>query len=55
VVAPTLRAMTVTRVADFTLALAGLLLAITVLVTRRGSRPARAAGARRGVRPSTEP
>ena len=34
-VAPTLRAMTVTKVADFTLALAGLLLAITALITHR--------------------
>jgi hypothetical protein len=55
VVAPTLRAMTVTKVADFTLALAGVLSAVVVLVTRRGSRPPRAVGARRAVRPSTEP
>ena len=54
-VAPTLRAMTVTKVADFTLALAGVLLAVTVLVTRHGSRPPRALEARRAVRPSTEP
>ena len=54
-VAPTLRAMMVTKVADFTLALAGVLLAITVLVTRRDGRPPRAVGARRTVRPSTEP
>jgi len=54
-VAPTLRAMTVTKVADFTLALAGLLLAITVLARWRSRRPLRAAGARRAVRPSTEP
>lgn len=35
-VAPTLKAMTVTKVADLTLALTGLALATTVVVTRRG-------------------
>jgi hypothetical protein len=34
-VAPTLKAMTVTKVADLALALTGLALAITVVVTRR--------------------
>ena len=41
-VAPTLSAMTVTKVADLTLALTGIALAITVVVARRrtrGSRP----------------
>ena len=39
-VAPTLRAMTATKVADVTLALTGLLLAITVLVRHHKSTPA---------------
>ena len=34
-VAPTLKAMTVTKVADFTLALTGIALTMAVLVTRR--------------------
>ena len=38
-VAPTLKAMTVTKVADLTLALTGIALAITVFVTRRRTRP----------------
>jgi uncharacterized membrane protein len=38
-VAPTLKAMTVTKVADFVLALAGIALAIAVVVTRRRTRP----------------
>ena len=37
-VAPTLSAMTVTKVADLTLALTGIALAITVVVTRRRTR-----------------
>ena len=37
-VAPTLKAMTVTKVADLTLALTGLALAITLVVTRRRTR-----------------
>ena len=40
-VAPTLRAMTVTKVADLTLALTGIALAITVAVTRRRTRASR--------------
>jgi hypothetical protein len=40
-VAPTLRAMTVTKVADLTLALTGIALAITVVVTRRRTRASR--------------
>ena len=40
-VAPTLRAMTVTKVADLTLALTGIALAITVVVTRRPTRASR--------------
>jgi hypothetical protein len=44
-VAPTLRAMAVTRIADFTLALAGIALGITVLVTRRRTGISRPAGA----------
>lgn len=40
-VAPTLRAMTVTKVADFTLAVTGIALAITVVVTRRHARASR--------------
>jgi hypothetical protein len=41
-VAPTLKAMTVTKVADLTLALTGIALALTVVATRRrtsASRP----------------
>ena len=44
-VAPTLKAMTVTKVADLTIALAGIALAIAVVVVRRrtsASRPAAA-------------
>jgi hypothetical protein len=41
-VAPTLKAMTVTKAADLTLALAGLLLAVTVLLTQRQTRATRA-------------
>ena len=44
-VAPTLNAMTVTKVADFTLALAGVTFAVTVLVTRRRLRSTRPAAA----------
>ena len=40
-VAPTLKAMTVTKVADLTLALTGLALAITLVVTRRRTRASR--------------
>ena len=40
-VAPTLGAMTVTKVADFTVALTGIALAITVVVTRRRTRATR--------------
>ena len=40
-VAPTLRAMTVTKVADLTLALTGIALATTVVVTRRRTRASR--------------
>ena len=40
-VAPTLKAMTVTKVADFTLALTGIALAITMVVTRRRTRASR--------------
>ncbi len=41
-VAPTLKAMTVTKVADFTLALTGVALALTVIVGRRRSPESRA-------------
>lgn len=44
-VAPTLKAMTVTKVIDFTLALTGMALSITVLVTRRRVRSSRAVAA----------
>ena len=44
-VAPTLKAMTVTKVADFTLALTGIALAITVVVTRRRTKASRAVAA----------
>ncbi|MDX6413813.1 MAG: hypothetical protein QOH23_1223 [Gaiellaceae bacterium] len=44
-VAPTLRAMTVTKVADFTLALIGVALAITVVATQRRTRASRAVAA----------
>ena len=40
-VAPTLRAMTVTKAADLTLALTGIALAITVVVTRRRTKASR--------------
>lgn len=40
-VAPTLKAMTVTKTADLALALTGVALAITVVVTRRRRRAAR--------------
>jgi len=40
-VAPTLRAMTVTKVADLSLALTGVALATTVVVTRRRMRASR--------------
>ena len=40
-VAPTLKAMTVTKVADFTLALTGIALAMTVVVSRRRRRASR--------------
>ena len=40
-VAPTLKAMTVTKVADLTLALIGVALAITVIVARRRMRASR--------------
>ena len=40
-VAPTLRAMTVTKVADLTLALTGIALAIAVVVTRRRTKASR--------------
>jgi hypothetical protein len=42
-VAPTLKAMTVTKVADFTLALIGIAVAITVVARRRRARTSRAA------------
>jgi hypothetical protein len=45
VVAPTLRAMTVTKVADLALALTGIALAMMVVVTRRRTRAARPASA----------
>ena len=41
-VAPTLKAMTVTKVADLTLALTGIVLAVAVVVTRRRTRASRA-------------
>ena len=44
-VAPTLKAMTVTKVADLTLALTGIVLAITVVVARLRSRASRPAAA----------
>lgn len=44
-VAPTLKAMPVTKVADFVLALIGIALAITVVVTRRRARSSRAVAA----------
>jgi hypothetical protein len=44
-VAPTLRAMTVTKVADFTLALAGIAIAIAALLTRRRMKSTRPAAA----------
>jgi hypothetical protein len=44
-VAPTLNAMTVTKVADFTLALAGTAFAVAVLVARRRMRSTRTAAA----------
>jgi len=44
-VAPTLKAMTVTKVADLTLALTGIALAITVVVTRRRTKASRAVAA----------
>jgi hypothetical protein len=40
-VAPTLKAMTVTKVADLTLALTGIALALTVVITRRRTRTSR--------------
>jgi hypothetical protein len=40
-VAPTLKAMTVTKAADLTLALTGIALAVTVVVTRRRTRASR--------------
>jgi hypothetical protein len=43
--APTLNAMTVTKVADLTLALTGIALGITVVVTRRRTRTSRAIAA----------
>lgn len=42
-VAPTLKAMTVTKVTDFTLALVGIAFAVTVAVTRRRTRTSPAA------------
>jgi hypothetical protein len=45
VVAPTLKAMTVTKVADFTLALAGTAFAVAVLVGRRRMKSTRTAAA----------
>ena len=48
-VAPTLKAMTVTKVADLTLALTGVALAMTVVVTRRRTRASRPVSARRHV------
>ena len=44
-VAPTLKAMTVTKVSDLTLALTGIALAVTVMVGRRRSPTSRAIGA----------
>jgi uncharacterized membrane protein len=44
-VVPTLKAMTVTKVADFTLAITGIALAVTVVVERRRTRASRAVGA----------
>jgi hypothetical protein len=44
-VAPTLNAMTVTRVADFTLALAGTAFAVAVLVARRRMKATRTVAA----------
>jgi hypothetical protein len=44
-VAPTLKAETVTKVADLTLALTGLALAVTVLASRRRTRSSRPAAA----------
>ena len=44
-VAPTLKAMTVTKVADLTLSLIGVALAITVIATRRRTRVSRAVSA----------
>jgi hypothetical protein len=44
-VAPTLNAMTVTKVADFTLALAGIAFAVAALVTRRRMKSTRPAAA----------
>jgi FtsH-binding integral membrane protein len=41
-VAPTLNALAVTKVTDFTLALTGIALGIAVIVTRRRTRPSRA-------------
>jgi hypothetical protein len=42
-VAPTLKAMMVTKVADFTLALAGIAFAVAALATRRRMKPTRPA------------
>ena len=44
-VAPTLKAMTVTKVTDFTLALAGIAFAVAAIVTRRRTRSARTVAA----------
>jgi hypothetical protein len=44
-VAPTLKAMTVTKVADFALALTGIALAVTVVITRRRTGASRAVAA----------
>ena len=44
-VAPTLKAMTVTKVADFTLALAGIAFAVAALLTRRRMKSTRPAAA----------
>ena len=44
-VAPTLKAMTVTKVADLTLSLIGIALAVTVIATRRRTRVSRAVSA----------
>jgi hypothetical protein len=44
-VAPTLKAMTVTKVADLALALTGIALAVTVIVGRRRSPASKAIGA----------